>query len=338
MILPIRVTEFTLIPKECLDYKKGSWHIKIRRTKMKGSTKKVVTYRIDEDYVIYEYAISNEVAEMIFDYKNLVKDYKESNIDSLFIDEVYVKTLNNTNDYGFFHVNHFSRTLDIFYCDVIEKYYNYEVIPKDKLKEISYDGEAYKLKDNEIVKISLGDSRHIAMQNMLLNGCNILMAKEITGHESINTIYHYSGNMKNLIKCRAYSLFEMSKKKVMVDQLVISENKNLTTVTDEISNFAEVDQGKCFSPFFTQGDMKDCYAVAGNCNVCKNLKENKNHIDLIKKQEIEVENRIERLKNWICSEKEYRNTDTYKILTSQLKACVENLQNVYVEEMKEGNM
>lgn len=275
---------------------------------------------------------------MILDYKNLVNDYEKSKIDSLFIDEIYAKSHANAIDYGFFHVNHFSRVLDIFYCDIIEKYYNYEVIPKDKLKETNYDGEAYKLRCNEIVKISLGDSRHIAMQNMLLNGCNILMAKEITGHDSVNTIYHYSGNMKNLIKCRAYSLFEMCKRKLMIEQLVISENKNLTIFADEMSNFVEVDQGKCFSQLFIKGDMKDCYAVAASCNVCKYLKGNKSHIDLVKKQEIEVENRIERLKNWICSEKEYRNTDENKILTNQLEACVENLQNAYIEEMKEGDM
>ncbi len=40
MILPVRVTEFTLIPKECLTFKDGNWNIKIRRTKMKSSKKK----------------------------------------------------------------------------------------------------------------------------------------------------------------------------------------------------------------------------------------------------------------------------------------------------------
>src|SRR5690606_24810992 len=113
-----------------------------------------VTYKIDEDYKTYDYAVSNEIAAMILDYKELVKGYKESKIDSLFVNEVYVNASNHLKDHGFLHSRHFTRLLDIFYCDVIEKYYNYRVIPKDKLKETNFVGEAYKLKTNEIVKIS----------------------------------------------------------------------------------------------------------------------------------------------------------------------------------------
>ncbi|MFC6648329.1 hypothetical protein [Paenibacillus rhizoplanae] len=218
MILPVRVTEFTLIPKECLVVKDGVNYLKIRRSRLKGnrSGNKNVAYKIDEDYKIYEYAVSNEIAEMIFDYKNLVRDYEESNIDSLFVSKIYLKVNYLFKNHGFLHVNQLTRLLEIFYCDVIEKEHKYKVISKEKLNETSFAGEAYKLKRNEIVKVSLGDSRHIAMQNMLLNGASILMAKEITGHENVDMIFHYSGNMKNLIKCKAYSLFELSKRNKII--------------------------------------------------------------------------------------------------------------------------
>lgn len=338
MILPVRVTEFTLIPKECLEGKNGAQYLKIRRSKMKGNANRNITYKIDEDYKIYEYAVSNEIATMIFDYKDLVKGYKESNIDSLFVNEVYVNANNKLKDFGFFHTKHFSRLLDVFYCDVIERYYNYRVIPKDKLKETNNVGEAYKLKANEIVKISLGDSRHIAMQNMLLNGANILMAKEITGHENVDMIFHYSGNLRNLIKCKAYSLFELSKRKEIIVESVAGTGKDFIIRGGELAKFVEVDQGKCFSPLFTQGNMGDCYAVAGDCEICKYFQGNKNRKELIKKQELKVEERLKRLKKWISSEKEYRNTDEYVILKSQLKASVENLLNAYVEELGEGEL
>ncbi|MEK5478141.1 hypothetical protein NYE70_14640 [Paenibacillus sp. FSL R5-0407] len=340
MILPVRVTEFTLIPKECVEVRNGVQYLKIRRSKMKGNTSRNrnITYKIDEDYKIYEYAVSNEIAAMISDYKKLVKNYKESNIDSLFVNEVYVNASNRLKDHGFFHTKHFSRLLDVFYCDVIEKYYNYRVIPKDKLKETNIVGEAYKLKVNEIVKISLGDSRHIAMQNMLLNGANILMAKEITGHENVDMIFHYSGNMKNLIKCKAYSLFELSKRKEIIVESVVGNGKEFIIRGGELKKFVEVDQGKCFSTLFAQGNLGDCYAVAGDCEICKHFQGNKNRKELIKKQELKVEERLKRLKRWISSEKEYRNTDEYVILKSQLKASVENLINAYVEELGGGDM
>ncbi|OAB41781.1 hypothetical protein [Paenibacillus antarcticus] len=337
MILPVRVTEFTLTPKECVVGENGVQYFKIRRSKMKGnaSRNRNITYKINEDYKIYDYAVSNEIAAMILDYKKLVKGYKESNIDSLFVNEVYVNANNKLKDYGFFHTKHFSRLLDVFYCDVIEKDYNYRVIPKDKLKETNFVGEVYKLKVNEIVKISLGDSRHIAMQNMLLNGANILMAKEITGHENVDMIFHYSGNMKNLIRCKAYSLFELSKRKEIILESVTGNGQDFILRGGELTKSVEVDQGKCFSPLFTQGNMEDCYAVAGICEICNYFQGNKNRKELIKKQELKVEEKLKRLKRWISSEKEYRNTDEYVILKNQLKASVENLLNAYVEELVE---
>lgn len=340
MILPVRVTEFTLIPKECLMVENGVQYLKIRRSKLKGNSSgnRNVTYKIDEDYKTYNYAVSNEIAAMILDYKELVKGYKESKIDSLFVNEVYVKASNQLKDHGFLHSKHFTRLLDVFYCDVIERYFNFRVIPKDKLKETNFVGEAYKLKANEIVKISLGDSRHIAMQNMLLNGANILMAKEITGHENVDMIFHYSGNMKNLIKCKAYSLFELSKRKEIIVESVAGKGKDFIIRGGELANFIEVDHGRCFSPLFIQGNMKDCYAVAGDCEVCKYYQGNTNRKEQIQKQELKVEERLKRLKRWISSEKEYRNTNEYVMLRSQLKASVENLINAYVEELGEGDM
>lgn len=340
MILPVRVTEFTLIPKECVVCRNEVNYLKIRRSKLKGnaSRNRNITYKIDEDYKIYEYAVSNEIATMIFDYKKLVEGYSESNIDSLFVNEVYVNTNNKLKDFGFFHVKHFYRLLDVFYCDVIEKLYNYRVISKGKLKETNFVGESYKLKANEIVKISLGDSRHIAMQNMLLNGANILMAKEITGHENVDMIFHYSGNMKNLIKCKAYSLFELSKRKEIIVESVVGNGNHFIIHGGDLANFVEVDQGKCFSPFFTKESMNDCYAVAGDCTICKYLQVNKNRKELTKKQELKVEERLRRLKGWISSEKEFRNKDEYVILKNQLQASAENLLNAYVEELIEGDM
>ncbi|QOX63879.1 hypothetical protein FRZ06_11315 [Anoxybacterium hadale] len=117
-IIPVRVTEFTLIPQKSITKRNGVRYIRIRRTKMKGNSSKTVTYKIESDYKIYEYAVPDKISGMIFKYKRLVKSYKDSNIDSLFVDEIYAKN-NGAAGYGFFHYRHFSNLLDTFYCDII---------------------------------------------------------------------------------------------------------------------------------------------------------------------------------------------------------------------------
>ncbi|MFC6648330.1 hypothetical protein [Paenibacillus rhizoplanae] len=103
-------------------------------------------------------------------------------------------------------------------------------------------------------------------------------------------------------------------------------------------NFVEVDQGNCYSPLFALGNMNDCYAVAGDCELCKHYQGRKNSKEFINKQEQKVEEKLMRLNRWIASEKQYRKTDEYIVLRSQLQATVENLLNAYVEEMGQGKV
>ncbi|QOX63878.1 hypothetical protein FRZ06_11310 [Anoxybacterium hadale] len=163
------------------------------------------------------------------------------------------------------------------------------------------------------------------------------MAKEITGHECVNNIFHYSGNMKNLIKCRAYSLYEMTKRKEIIVESIVGNGKKHAILGDVLAKSINVDQGKCFSINFTQGDLKDCYAVGGNCNICNYIKGTIDRKEMIKQKEAAVEEKLKRLRGWISSDKEHRSMTEYKILTNQLQAEAENLQDAYIGVFREEN-
>lgn len=338
MIIPLRVTEFTVIPKVCTRKVKNQWMLKIRRTDLKGKAGKIHGYKIDEDYKIYEYAVTDEIVSIIQDYKDKARDYDESEIDSLFSDDMFVSLLDSKGLERMSHlkVNHMSLLMNYFYTDILKTKLGLSILSKEDILRVDISGQLKQLNRNEIVKISLGDSRHIAMQNMILNGCNILMAKEITGHESANEIYHYAGNMKNLIKCRVYSLYKMSKKKEVAMSMITKTNTSmfLPRVKDP---YMEVDGGLCYSvPFVVEQDTKDCFAVAGNCEKCRWFKSKKGNRVIRKDQEKIVEEKIERLLIWLHSTRMNKNKDEFRVMVNQLTANVENLQNGYIQDLKDG--
>lgn len=338
MVIPNRVTEFTVIPKECIYKVKSKWMLQIRRTKLKGDTGRTHGYTLNEDYKIYKYAVTDEIASMIKDYQVRTTKYNAAEIDSLFSDDMFVSLLDSANFIRAKHLNynHMAYLLDYFYLNIIENKYGYKILSKQDVLTFDTNGELKKLNQHEIVRITLGDSRHIAMQNMLLNGCNILMAKEITGHQNADMIFHYAGNMRNLVKCRAYSLFQMSKQNEVANLEVAKSNVSMLLRKTDVS-FKEVDGGLCYSaPFVLYQDCKDCFAVAGECEKCRYFSSEDSSLVIRKEQESIVDEFVERLIEWLNSTKAEKHEDEFRVMANQLAANVENLQNGYIKDLNNG--
>jgi len=276
---------------------------------------------------------------MIQDYKNRATKYDEAEIDSLFSDDMFVSLADTRNLVRTKHLNykHIALLLDYLYINVIMDKYGYKVLSKEDIMMVDKTGELKQLKENEIVRITLGDSRHIAMQNMILNGCNILMAKEITGHQSANMIYHYAGNMKNMVRCRAYSLFQLSKQKGVAAISQVTKTNVSTLLLKSEGPCVKVDGGLCYSaPFVLYQDCRDCFAVQGNCENCKYFKSEDGSRFIRKEQERIVEEKIERLLGWLDSARADKNKDEFRVMANQLEANIENLQNGYIQDLNEG--
>lgn len=344
-VLPLRATETLVIPYDCVTYKNEKYYIKVRRSKLKGSDTEIRHYNVKQDYKIYEYETTKEIADMVAEYKDLCKKYKKPNSDALLSSEMFYETYSKEYNYGmkkdekYITRAHMARLLRNFYNQVIGKKYNYQILNKVDMDTVDEHGELRSLADNEIVQISLGDTRHIAIQNMMLNGCNILLANEITAHNEINTIFHYAGNLKNLVKCKAYSLNKKNKREEMMDFCSKKETNRVDNILNPIQgiSYVNVENGRCYSPNMVDHDNpKDCYVTAGDCECCKyyrceNVKKTK---DITKLYEIELENRIKRLDTWLRSKNSKNVKKEIQIQYEQLRTAAENLKTIYLRELE----
>ena len=76
-IIPLRLTEFCVTPYDCIEESSnGKFYIYLRRTALKGNKKgqrRYVSYKLDEDYKIYKYVITKEIADLIKEYQEITK-------------------------------------------------------------------------------------------------------------------------------------------------------------------------------------------------------------------------------------------------------------------------
>lgn len=65
---------------------------------------------------------------------------------------------------------------------------------------------------NDISMIHLGDTRHIAMMNLIISGGSLTVCMELAGHEDIIVSSNYYANMANLLECVTYEMYRKGKK------------------------------------------------------------------------------------------------------------------------------
>lgn len=245
-ILPLRPTEFVLTPRECVAYdEKGQARLTVRRTKMKKQ-KEIYTYRIAFDYSTHTYAIPIQLADAIEKYCKLTEDYPESLTGCLF------RSKNET----FFNYNKLAGLLSDFFRLVMPDYYTV----------VSHGGS---LENDEICKINLGDTRHIAMISLILQGGNPIVCQELAGHEDIAMSYHYYGNMSELVNCMTYELYRKKTRKT-------DGTQTLPCRRPLYGESVEIEGGRCYSPRYVENKcVDDCLdhwatgGMLGDCRTCK---------------------------------------------------------------------
>jgi hypothetical protein len=193
------------------------------------------------------------------------------------------------------------------------------------------------MRPSEISKLNLGDTRHIALQNMLLNGCNLLMAREISGHATVDMIFHYSGNMKNMIKCKAYGLYELSKQNKSIPIMAAPSQVERILKGNNSGIFINVDSGRCYSPKFVQAhDASDCFAVKGNCSICIFHEGNDNLSDVCIEQEKLFVEKVARVKIWMTSSKQLKDKEQMMIAGEEMTTAAKNLEMLYLKKLQLG--
>lgn len=287
-IIPLRLIEFCITPYNCIEKSTdGKFYIYLRRSFLKGQKKgpKHVSHKIEDDYGIYKYVVSEEIADLIEEYKEITsenrRDYSRLMCYVTYVLRTHPRADKLSVDSQVFCGNFGRGTLknlrNKFFNEIVKDEYNYEILNSNEFVYVATEDEKKTvvvefnpLEDNKISLFKLGDIRHYAMINLVMNDVSPILVRELVDHEDINTSFHYFGNISELVKCMSYMKYkEICKKEYGRDV------KNNGTITmDRIFNqleykqSVEVDNGRCISKYFIAGKLNDCVSVDGDCENC----------------------------------------------------------------------
>lgn len=360
-IIPLRLTEFCVTPYDCIEESSdGKFYIYLRRTSLKGNKKgrrRYVSYKLDEDYNIYKYVISKEIADSIKEYQEITKENRRDYNRLI----CYVSFVKRTYPYGDkldsnsplldrkFTRESLQHLRDRFLTRIVQDEYNYEILESDKFIEERTVGiednetvivEFKPLKDSQISAFRLGDIRHYAMINLVLSDVSPILIRELVDHEDINTSFHYFGNTSELVKCMSYIKYkEICKKEY--DR--VGKNKDNITIERilnqlEYSESIEIDNGRCISKYFISGQLNDCIPNDGECENCDFFIQEKAIDKETKKLKLKIiESRIDKEADLIANLlSSYKNTpkinkdliqNTLKLQNSIKLYCDESAKN-----------
>lgn len=302
-IIPLRSTEFTIIPKNCIEQNdKGKWGINLYRSAHKGSSKKnskLDIHNFNSKYKLTWHPISKEVIDLINEYKELVECYdhddnfydnnsiKSINREYLLSARSYFKYNRNKSSHNifsytldFFDASQFNKLLKRFMHDIIYNKYNIPIVPKERV----YDVNSENHHNNSMQMVNMMDTRHFAIMNLVHLGYSPATIQRIVGHDNINTSFSYYDHQEVFTDCYIVSI---AKKKAFIKN---SEFKNsiLDVSFDSIFGmqgngnirynmvkskdtsgskiYKKLDNGYCL---YDKQDLLPCKLVRGNHNRCK---------------------------------------------------------------------
>lgn len=240
-VLPLRVTEFLMTPRDCIQSNGQGYLITVRRTRLKGGNS-LMSYRIDSDYDKKTYPVSSDIAESVLWYKEVTGTMAPPPIDALFYYEPYRK-------------KHQMSTVEIYGYDCLQ-------ITKG-------DFYRYALAGKGIPEVKLGDTRHISTMNLIISGGSPRMCMELAGHSNIGISSHYYSNMAELVECSTYEFYRKSRKGTPA----VIHGKNDYSLTP-LSELTRIPEGWCSSPKRQLKEVDDCILAVnslgeiGDCRSC----------------------------------------------------------------------
>jgi len=260
-VIPLRPREFILTPRNCLEEKEDGYYITLRRNQLKG-TGRNITYHIDTDYLSVQYKIPDMLGKEILIYLDLTKVYDNTKINTLFVSDPHYRKWNQKK-----HSN--SRYLTYINLNCIIRYFFDEVVINMYGYSVVRERNGLKLNENEIQYLYLGDTRHLALINLMAEGGTPVLAMMLAGHTNIDMSAHYYSNITRLIECKTYRQY-----KKMIEGSTTYEISRNTQLKYSMNECIEIDDGKCYSKAFIDGKMDDCMNAMGKdgeigyCRTC----------------------------------------------------------------------
>jgi hypothetical protein len=180
-IIPLRVTEMIVTPYQCISLNDGKYYITLRRSILKGnSILKKVGYRVETDYKKMRYEIPRDIA---LDIEYYCEQTHERERLFLFDYEYERKSINEM-----YTSQALRKLMDDFYNKYLLNNHKYDFAIKCSGLE-------------EVEKVRLGDSRHLAMINLQQQGVPIATIQELAYHADVNTTAFYAANVMEYLEC-----------------------------------------------------------------------------------------------------------------------------------------
>lgn len=252
-VIPQRPKEFIVNQRDCLKKVGNEYWIAIRRSNIKGSGKKK-GYKILIDFRTNEYVIPESLAKEIEWYQKATEKYLDNDIHTLLIADPHYSIWERSrprNSRYFTYIN-LNTCLRYFYEKIVKERYGYRII---------YDNINSTLQDErEIDYIHLGDTRHLALINLILEGATPMVAMMLAGHDNPDMSSHYYSNITKLVECRTYRQY----KKMLNGQTAYKLSG--PTAHMSVRDFTPLPDGsRCYSTNYKNGDISDCHRSCGPC-------------------------------------------------------------------------
>lgn len=247
MILPLRPTEFTLMPYDCIYTRDGHHMIRVRRTRLKGGSEKF-SYTVDGDFIVVDYEVPDSIVKQVQWYKDMLKDRGYTSGRYLFSVDYY---------YDYVHTP---------LCNRANNSYSYSNLKRS----LRFFYNHFADQDPSEPKLQLGDTRHLAMINLIISGGSPVICRELAGHDRIDISSHYYSNISSLVECATYEFYRKSIK-TSVDPPSGSSHYVLEFPHEKV----RINGGWCCSQEYIANSVRDCIrsisenGQLGSCDDCR---------------------------------------------------------------------
>jgi len=110
---------------------------------------------------------------------------------------------------------------------------------------------------DNIHRVQLGDTRHIAMANLIISGGSPVICRELAGHTDIDISSHYFSNISNLVECVTITRYRKLKGG---GADIIGDSKYPLALPEARSRISD---GWCDAPEVAADGISECLKVIG---------------------------------------------------------------------------
>ena len=192
-VIPTRPIEFFNLKRDCIYERNGRYFFKIERLKTELGKKLAVSD------IITDFEINEELYFLIRDYV----DYCNKIDDCIYLispptcDVIFRNMVFNTRQK--FTYEKMNKYYHAFQKEVVEGQYHYKVV------------RSRETKDGELPYIYYGDTRHLAIMNMMLQGINPVYIAQIAGHHTLDAQVGYYSHLETFTTAKSYILSQFMK-------------------------------------------------------------------------------------------------------------------------------